>query len=130
MSRGLGETERFVVVRLAVADRRPRLVTDLARDWAHERLSLRHPERDLPERCSCRGACSVLLEYQAQSVRRAVRHLESEGIVATRLDPWQRKLAWLAAVEWHPHRDVDDAGPALCQRCGVRLAGEALRGVA
>lgn len=131
MSRGLGAAERFVIVHLAVVDRRPALMVRMAADWAHERRAARFPARGLSEVCDCPGQCTVVSASESEVLRRAVSQLEAKGIAVGWLDHLGRKRVALAEwpVTWRPGGDgsEDEAAPGLCVQCGMRSAGASLR---
>ncbi len=132
MSRGLGQLEHGVVMCLGLRVRRPALVTDIASDLAHERRSLRFPDRGYSESCDCAGPCLVVTDALLSSVRRAVSRLEEREVVTAHLDALGRKVvslstwppAWRFGVEPGP----EPVNPRLCPDCGLRLAGKAVRG--
>ena len=81
VSRGHGAAQRFVLAQLAGSLDLAQPISDLAWDWMHYKDACRCGCTDDSE-CSCEPNANEL-----ESIRRAVRSLEREGLVQP--NPWR-----------------------------------------
>jgi hypothetical protein len=113
MSRGHGAAQRFVLAELA--GKPGAIFNYLAADWSHYKVSRDHPEDGYDDHCDCPSGCEWLTTAEHESIRRAVKSLEREGLVGTWWDddgygPYKRvRLATEpASAEPPPPGDPDE----------------------